>query len=218
VRQFYDLKRSMNALRYKVVPTITEGCRPSITSSVFGQSKYKIINIINLTTMEGPVIHKSNFISRIISLVQPSKSTLVEIIGFLFIILFLYTGISKLMEYSVFKEQIAESPILEPVAPFIAWTLPLTEFFVSLLLIIPRWRLKGLYASLFLMIAFTIYIGTIMTFNEKLPCSCGGIISLLSWRDHLIFNSLFIILGYMGVRMQRQIRRSLKQELNINHP
>ncbi|THU34743.1 hypothetical protein FAM09_22360 [Niastella caeni] len=115
------------------------------------------------------------------------------------------------MEYAVFKEQIAESPLLKPIAPFIAWSLPLTEFLVSALLIIPRWRLKGLYASLALMIAFTVYIGAIMTFNKELPCSCGGVISLLSWQGHLIFNSLFILLAFTGVLLERQIRRSMNK-------
>ena len=118
------------------------------------------------------------------------------------------------MEYAVFKEQIAESPILKPVAPFIAWALPLTEFLVSILLIIPRWRLKGLYASLMLMVAFTIYIGAIMAFNKELPCSCGGIISELSWQGHLIFNSVFILLAFAGVLLERQIRKSIKTDWN----
>jgi len=163
--------------------------------------------------MEGPVIQNRNTLSRTNSFSWLSKTTIVETISVLFIILFLYTGISKLMEYGVFKEQIAESPILKPIAPFIAWSLPLTEFLVSLLLIIPRWRLKGLYASLILMIAFTAYIGAIMIFNKELPCSCGGIISLLSWKGHLVFNSLFILLAFIGVRLERQIRDSIKNDL-----
>lgn len=141
------------------------------------------------------------------------KETIVEIIAFLFVILFLYTGISKLMEYSVFKEQIAESPVLKPFASFIAWSLPLLEFVVSLLLIIPRWRLKGLYASLVLMILFTLYIIGVMTFFKDLPCSCGGIISLLSWPAHLVFNSAFIILAFIGVSLEKKIRLSIKNVL-----
>jgi uncharacterized membrane protein YphA (DoxX/SURF4 family) len=152
--------------------------------------------------MEGPAIQNRNIL-----FTWMNKSTIVEIISILFVILFLYTGISKLMEYGVFKEQIAESPILQPVAPFIAWSLPLTEFLVSILLIIPRWRLKGLYASLMLMIAFTLYIGAIMTFNKELPCSCGGIIDLLSWQGHLVFNSVFILLAYAGVRLEKRIKK-----------
>jgi uncharacterized membrane protein YphA (DoxX/SURF4 family) len=164
--------------------------------------------------MEGPAIQKRNTFQRVLTVSWLSKSTIVEIISVLFIILFLYTGISKLMEYSVFKEQIAESPLLKPVSSLIAWALPLTEFLVSILLIIPRWRLKGLYASLALMIAFTLYIGAIMTFNKELPCSCGGVISLLSWQGHLVFNSLFILLAFIGVRLERQLQRSLKIDLN----
>ena len=156
--------------------------------------------------MEGPVVQRRNVFIRIFSFSWLSKATIVEIISMQFMILFLYTGISKLMDYVVFKEQIAESPILKPIAPLIAWALPLTEFLVCIMLIIPRWRLKGLYASLFLMIAFTIYIGAIMVFAKELPCSCGGIISLLSWRDHLIFNSVFILLAFAGVRLERQAR------------
>jgi uncharacterized membrane protein YphA (DoxX/SURF4 family) len=159
--------------------------------------------------MEGPAIHNRGMLFTWIS-----KSTIVEIISMLFVILFLYTGISKLMEYGVFKEQIAESPILQPIAPFIAWALPLTEFLVCLLLIIPRWRLKGLYASLLLMIAFTLYIGAIMTFNKELPCSCGGIISLLSWQGHLVFNSIFILLAFAGVLLEKRIRQSHKTDWN----
>jgi uncharacterized membrane protein YphA (DoxX/SURF4 family) len=166
--------------------------------------------------MEGRAIHTRNAFTKITWL---SRSTIIEIIAFLFIILFLYTGISKLMEYGVFKEQIAESPILQPIAPFIAWSLPLTEFIVSVLLIIPRWRLKGLYASLILMIAFTIYVGAVMAFFKELPCSCGGIIALLSWKQHLVFNSCFILLAFTGVLLERRLRRSAKTNWNkLNSP
>lgn len=157
--------------------------------------------------MEGPIAQRQNMIARIFSFSWLSKTTIVETISFLFLILFVYTAVSKLMDYSVFKEQIAESPILKPIASFIAWALPLAEFIVTLMLIIPRWRLMGLYASLSLMIAFTIYIGAIMTFAKELPCSCGGIISLLSWKGHLIFNSIFILLAVTGLRLERQLRR-----------
>jgi uncharacterized membrane protein YphA (DoxX/SURF4 family) len=179
------------------------------TASTSFDSVIKPVTIkhYQLCTMEGNTIQQRNLFVRIISFSWISKATIVEIIAMLFMILFLYTGVSKLMDYAVFKEQIADSPILKPVAPFTAWALPLTEFIVTLLLIIPRWRLKGLYASLGLMIAFTGYVAAIMTFDKELPCSCGGIISLLSWKEHLILNSALILLAYAGVRLERQLRR-----------
>ena len=136
------------------------------------------------------------------------KAVIAEIISFLFIILFLYTGISKLMEFSLFKQQIAESPILKPVAWWIAWVIPLAEFVVSGLLLVPLWRFKGLIGSLILMVLFTGYIIAIFTFNKELPCSCGGIIAELSWKQHLVFNSIFIVLAVIGVTLQRRQRAS----------
>src|ERR1044072_9048822 len=105
------------------------------------------------------------------------RATIIETIVVAYTILFLYTAISKLMDYTVFKEQVAASPILAPVSKLIAIGLPWTEIFVTVLLIVPKWRLKGFYASLFLMTAFTIYIAATLAFSDHIPCSCGGIIA-----------------------------------------
>jgi len=134
------------------------------------------------------------------------KNILIEIIAIWFVMLFLYTGISKLMEYNLFKTQIGMSPILSPVAGLIAWLLPLSEFVAAILLFIPRWRPTGMYAALGLMSAFTIYVGALLLWEDHLPCSCGGVISLLSWQGHLIFNSICIGLALLGVLLNRPIR------------
>jgi uncharacterized membrane protein YphA (DoxX/SURF4 family) len=140
------------------------------------------------------------------------KTIIIEAIVVLYAILFLYTAIAKLMDYSVFKEQIAASPILAPVSKLIAAGLPWTEILVTVLLVIPKWRLKGLYASLFLMTAFTIYIAATLAFSEHIPCSCGGIIAELSWTQHLIFNTVFIGLAITGIVLSRKILRNQKME------
>lgn len=136
------------------------------------------------------------------------KTTIIEIIVLLYTILFLYTGISKLMEYGLFKEQLEASPILAPAATLVARGLPMVEFLLVALLVVPRWRLKGLYASTALMIAFTIYVIGIMIFNDQLPCTCGGIISQLSWGQHIVFNSAFIVMGMAGVILEKKLRRA----------
>jgi uncharacterized membrane protein YphA (DoxX/SURF4 family) len=151
---------------------------------------------------------KQNTFLRIITLSWLKRSTIVEIIALFFVILFLYTGISKLMDFLVFQEQLAESPVLAPVAPLIAWGLPITEFIVSILLFFPRFRLTGLYASFVLMFLFTGYVIAVLSFSTELPCSCGGIIELLSWKGHLIFNSLLILLAYTAIRMQKKLRKN----------
>lgn len=144
------------------------------------------------------------------------KTTFIETTVILYTILFLYTGISKLIDYSVFKEQIASSPILAPLAKPIALGLPWLEFLVTLLLIIPRWRLKGLFASLFLMSSFTVYILLILSFNKNIPCSCGGILAEMSWTQHIIFNCAFICFAVGGMLMEQRIKKTKHDEIVSN--
>ena len=133
------------------------------------------------------------------------RRLIAEIIAYLFVILFLYTGISKLMDFTIFREQIAVSPLLKPFAHFIAWVLPLAEFMVAALLFVPRWRLVGLYAASGLMVLFTGYIIAILAFDDHLPCSCGGVIELLSWKGHLVFNSVIILLGISAILLEKRL-------------
>jgi uncharacterized membrane protein YphA (DoxX/SURF4 family) len=144
------------------------------------------------------------------------KRTFIEIIALWFVILFLYTGISKLMDYPVFAEQIAMSPILEPVASWIAWMLPLSEFLAAILLFIPQWRRKGMYAAFLLMVFFTFYVGAILIYNDHLPCSCGGVIELLSWKGHLVFNNICVGLALTGIVLQRSLKSNASHKQSIN--
>ena len=135
------------------------------------------------------------------------RTTIIETILVLDIILFLYTGISKIIDYSEFKEQLADSPILGFVSTPVALLLPWVEFTIVAMLIIPRWRLKGFYATLTLMILFTAYIIGLLSIDKELPCSCGGIIALLSWKQHLVFNSVFILLNALAIRLQKREKK-----------
>jgi uncharacterized membrane protein YphA (DoxX/SURF4 family) len=132
------------------------------------------------------------------------RATIVELIALLFVVLFLYTGISKLMEYTVFAEQIAQSSLLQSVSGFIAWALPATEFIVAILLFLPRYRRWGLYATLALVIVFTAYIIAILSFSNEIPCSCGGVLEQLSWTGHIIFNTALIILAAVAIIFNRR--------------
>jgi hypothetical protein len=137
------------------------------------------------------------------------RTTIIETILVLNIILFLYTGISKIMDYSEFKEQLTDSPILGFAATPIALLLPWMEFVIVLMFIVPRWRLKGFYATFSLMILFTAYIIGLFSIDKELPCSCGGIIALLSWKQHLVFNCIFILLNAAAIRLQK---REIKEQ------
>lgn len=135
------------------------------------------------------------------------KRTIPSVIALLFVVLFLYTGVSKLLDYTVFKEQIASSPVLASIAPFVAWALPLGEIAVAVLLFIPAWRLWGLYISFVLMFLFTGYIVAILNFSEELPCSCGGVLQEMSWQQHLVFNIVFTLLALVGAILEKKRKK-----------
>lgn len=130
------------------------------------------------------------------------EKSITGIISALFIILFIYTGLNKLMDLSEFRLQMERSPFIGQLAGFIAISLPVGEMLIALALIMNRFRLLGLYLSLFLMALFTGYIWLMLQYAQDLPCTCGGVISKMSWKDHLIFNGAFTLLAIVGILLQ----------------
>lgn len=127
------------------------------------------------------------------------KKVITEVIASLLIILFIYTGLMKLIDYNVFKLQLRKSPFITSYAGILSWSLPVIELTVASLLVYSKTRLKGFYASLFLMIMFTAYVYAMLHYSDYLPCSCGGVISSMSWQQHLVFNSIFVLLSIAGI-------------------
>src|ERR1700747_255939 len=116
------------------------------------------------------------------------KSILVDIITYFFVLLFLYTGVAKLLEVQTFKEQMASSPLLGSMSGIITWALPIGEILLAIALFIPAFRLKALYVTFVLMALFTIYVVAILFMDNEISCSCGGIVEELTPKQHIIFN------------------------------
>lgn len=132
-----------------------------------------------------------------------SRKLIIEIITALLIVLFVYAGLSKLLDHHTFSLQLARSPLLGSWAFVIAWVLPIGELLLAAALVIPATRLLGLYASSILLIVFTLYLVYMLSFSTHLPCTCGGIISTLSWKQHVGFNTVFILLAAGGIWLER---------------
>lgn len=124
-----------------------------------------------------------------------SRQIIVEIICALFVTLFTYAAVSKLMDYDKFILQLGQSPVLTAFSGIVVWLVPAVEVIISGLLMMKRFRLAGLYASYSLMVMFTAYIVVITRFSEYVPCSCGGVLEKLSWNQHLVFNIVFVLLA-----------------------
>ncbi len=133
------------------------------------------------------------------------KQVLIECVCALLILLFLYTSMSKFLDFKTFIDQMNNQPLPNSWTPFLVWAIPLSEIAISIALLFEYTRLLGFYASLILMIAFTLYTGIVLLhFFPYIPCSCGGVIRKLTWTQHLILNLCYVSLSILGIILQRR--------------
>ncbi len=131
--------------------------------------------------------------------IESKRAWVVNGVAYLFIVLFIYAAVSKILDFETFRVQLAQSPLLSAYAGIIAWLVPGVEIMIALFLMSSRFRNLALYASFFLMVMFTTYIYIILNFSDFVPCSCGGVLEKMSWTQHLLFNMGFIVLGVFAI-------------------
>lgn len=142
------------------------------------------------------------------------KNTLINIICYAFILLFVYASVSKLLDYGNFRIQLGQSPLISAYSGSLVWFVPVLEICTAVALLFRKLRFWGLYASFILMLMFTVYIFIMLKYSSYLPCSCGGILEKLGWIEHLIFNILFVIIALVGMIF---LRGNMSNKYLINH-
>jgi uncharacterized membrane protein YphA (DoxX/SURF4 family) len=141
-----------------------------------------------------------------------ARSIFFDLIRFLLIALFVYAGASKMITYPAFTVQVGLSPLLPSFFPRVAWLVPVVELGVGVCLLMPAFQRIGLYASWVLLLLFTLYVAAILTVAGHVPCSCGGVVAALSWREHLVFNLVFLVLNSVALVWDfRDLRKQVAQ-------
>ncbi|QIH40297.1 hypothetical protein G7A72_16430 [Flavobacterium sp. Sr18] len=130
---------------------------------------------------------------------KPIRTISIEIICMLYVVLFVYASVSKLLDFQNFQVQLGQSPLLSAFADWISFLIPIVELVICVLIIIPRFRGIGLFAAYGLMVLFTAYIFIVLHYTAFVPCSCGGVLEELNWTQHLIFNAVFIVLAVLAI-------------------
>lgn len=126
-------------------------------------------------------------------------NTYILIVSYFFILLFMYASISKILDFANFQVQIAQSPVLNTYAGSVSYAVIISELTAVFLLLFRKSRLLGLYLSLIIMSAFTIYIYLILNFSDSIPCSCGGVLEKMDWTDHMVFNLVCVLLVIIAI-------------------
>lgn len=128
-------------------------------------------------------------------------------VSYLLILLFGYTAFSKvefftakhILDVEQFKAAMFKSPVLQRHVNELGYIIPATEIIICFLLLFNKTKIFGYYASLLLLCSFTGYIIYMFLSFPVLPCTCGGIISSLSWKNHFLLNIAFILLTLRAI-------------------
>lgn len=145
---------------------------------------------------------------------KPSiKYQATQIIAAIFIFLFAYTAISKLTAFNGFVFGISRHPFLKSIALPAAWAVLAAELLAAALLFFPSTRRVGFWITAILMSLFTGYIASMLLFSDIIPCSCGGIISSMSWRSHLWLNIGLVLTALWGLRLQYEFNQTKHKSL-----
>jgi hypothetical protein len=123
-----------------------------------------------------------------------------ESFTYLLIVLFAYTAIQKVMEPWPFEYVLNQIPVIGTVAGTLTWMIPASELVIATLLVFPSRRKLGYMFSCILMSCFTLYVGGMLALSSHLPCSCGGVLQLLSWPQHLVLNLLLTLGSFWAWR------------------
>lgn len=152
----------------------------------------KIIKMGHITLKKS--IHLANRIKEVIAFV----------ITLICIFLFLTAGYSKFTDHQRFESSLANLAWIGSSARIISWAVPSIEIAISLLLIMPKTNIKGLYAFTVTMIVFTIYILGMFLLAKELPCQCNLIIKNLSWAGQVWFNLIIVGLSILAIKINKK--------------
>lgn len=123
------------------------------------------------------------------------KNFLVKALVIFIAILFIYTAISKLLDIKTFQDALEQSILIpDEWIVTISILIPIIELIIAVCLFWDKTYLYALISATALMFVFTVYIFILFRYSPSTPCTCGGIVSSLSWEYHLALNATLTLL------------------------
>ncbi len=123
---------------------------------------------------------------------------------FLLILVFLYTGIYKIIHFNGWIKKVSEIDIVnEYNLIWLAYLIPFLEIILVVLFCFSTTKKIATYLSSFLMAFFTAYIYYKIYISEDSLCPCGGIFSSLTLDKHLIVNIVLFSISILLIIKQK---------------
>ncbi|WP_344853679.1 MauE/DoxX family redox-associated membrane protein [Pedobacter jeongneungensis] len=126
-----------------------------------------------------------------------------QFISAAFILLWVYAAGSKIASFDSYHLEMQRQVFSSNTSAVLVYIIPMTELLAAVLLLFKKTNRMGIIFSLLLISVFTGYILLIITgYFTHVPCSCGGVISLLSWKGHLVLNMLFLTAAIIAISIK----------------
>ena len=143
-----------------------------------------------------------------------SRKVILEVICSLLMLLFLYASVTKLLDLQTFRHDMLNQPFPKWFAHILVWWVPTLEIALTIGLVIEGTRRYALWGSLILMFLFTLYTSLALAHAFRyVPCSCGGIIKRLNWRQHFALNLAFTVLAFSGIRLHKKTQQRSSNDI-----
>jgi putative oxidoreductase len=124
----------------------------------------------------------------------------VQFCVFLLIVLWVYAAVGKLVDFPRFRREMHNQQLWPFIKEILIYLLPPIEIATAGMLAFSQTLLRGLYTSLTMLITFTAYIVlALLHFFKHVPCPCGGIMTNMTWANHLILNITFLFLNIIPI-------------------
>lgn len=122
----------------------------------------------------------------------------------LLLVLWTYTGFDKMIRWEASRKSFHNQTFPAELAEVLAYTIPIVELLIALLLLFSVTRWWGYLSSILLLTIFTTYVGLIWVGAfPRVPCNCAGVLESLGWAEHFVLNLICIGIAIWGFRIER---------------
>ena len=130
-------------------------------------------------------------------------ASFLEVLTFIFILYYGYTGFSKLWDYPLFLQLSQFQPYIHHVPARLKWVFPFSELCMAGLLLFTATRKFAFYTICLFLFVVVVYRSFLLYKGQHLPCLCGPLVRKLSESHHLLLSSLLLAGSLAGLFLTR---------------
>ena len=133
------------------------------------------------------------------------------------VVLWGYAGITKLLAYSFFAQQLQSYPIIKYYSTPVSIAMSITMLIIAVLLTLQIRMIQTLSLSALFLAFIKAYLIYVVKLSGMAPCSCNGIWPSTSWDVQIGINILVLVLNLTAIYFRKSTSEKNYNACHINH-